>query len=277
MSLEELVDTLSTLGVAHEVRRSGADGALLFLPEFGRLLGIWPHFRAENALWVNPGFLHSLRVGVKDDAWSGPGGDRVWLAPGAEFLGEGGAVPPAIDPGRYSFSSDRAGVTLASRGEAFARRTGVRVRFRVTRRFRPLDEAEIDAACGQTFLRRSGCQEDLELEIEGRCPVPVRLWSIAQAPPGSELLMGNGKLVCVQDGDSHRARLLVKTCEAGDPSKDDSGEAAGVSRSRPVELALVSPAIATGARRRVLLWKAFLYSFSGRSAEIRQFASRMVY
>jgi len=277
MSLEELVYTLSTLGVAHEVRRSGADGALLFIPEFGRLLGIWAHFRAENALWVNPGFLHSLRVGVKDDVWIGPGGDRVWLAPGVEFLGEGGAVPSAIDPGRYSFSSDRTGVTLASRGEALARRTGVRVRFRITRHLRPLDEAEIDAACGQTFLRRSGCREDLELEIEGKCPVPVRLWGIAQAPPGSELRVGDRKLACVEDGDSDRARLLVKACEAGGVSKDESGDAAGVPRSRPVELALVSPAMAPDARRHVLQWKAFLYSFSGRSAEIQQFASRMVY
>jgi hypothetical protein len=277
MSLEELVDTLSTLGVAHEVRRSGAEGALLFLPEFGRLLGIWPHFRAENALWVNPGFLHSLRVGVKDDAWNGPGGDRVWLAPGAEFLGEDGAIPPAIDPGRYALSSDRNGLTLASRGEALARRTGVRVRFRITRRLRPLDEAEIDAACGQTYLRRSGCAEELELEIEDTCPVPVRLWSIAQAPPGSELHPGDRKLVCVEDGESDRARLLVKACEAGDPSRDDSGSAVGVPRGRPVELALVSPAMAPDARRRILQWKAFLYSFSGRSAEVRQFASRMVY
>ncbi len=275
MTLEQLVDSLSTLGVAHEVRRSGGDGALLVLPEYGRLFGIWPHFRAENALWVNPVFLQALRVGVKDDEWSSPGGDHIWLSPAAEFLSETGAAAAAVDPGRYAISSDRSAVTLSNRGEAFARRAGVRVRFRITRRLRPLDEPEIDAACGQTWLRRSGCEEELELELDGDCPVPVRLWSIAQAPPGSEPMEGSGPdsarcLVCVQDGDSDRARLLVKAAQ-GAESHGDPGV-----RGRPVELSLVSPALAAGKRRRALKWKVRLYAFSGRSAEVRQLASRMV-
>ncbi|HUJ73855.1 MAG TPA: hypothetical protein VL359_03315, partial [bacterium] len=153
MGLEQLVDSLSTLGVAHEVRRSGADGALLVLPEFGRVFGVWPHFRAENALWVNPGFLDALRVGVKDDEWSAPGGDRVWLFPGTEFLSEAGAPPAAVDPGRYAVTSDRAAVTMTNRGEAYARGAAAHVRFRITRRLRPLDEPEIDTACGPSWLR----------------------------------------------------------------------------------------------------------------------------
>ena len=283
MSLEQLVDSLSTLGVAHEVRRSGADGALLVLPEFGRVFGIWPHFRAENALWVNPGFLSALQAGVKDDEWSAPGGDRVWLFPGSEFMSETGAAPAAVDPGKYSVSSDRAVVTMTNRGEAYARRAAAHVRFRITRRLRPLDEPEIDAACGQTWLRRSGYQEELELEVEGACPVPVSLWSIAQAPPGSELsvcqgLSGEERLVCVQDGDSERARLLVKSGRAGDGASGYSmtpgGPLAG-HRARPVELALVSAALPPGKRRRPLRWSVSLYAFSGRSAEVRQLAARL--
>jgi hypothetical protein len=278
MSLEELVDSLSTLGVAHEVRRSGADGALLVLPEYGRLLGIWPHFRSENALWVNPDFLHALRVGVKNDEWSGPGGDRVWLAPGTEFLSEGGAAVSAIDPGRYVLSSERSTVLLTNRGEAYARRAGVRVRFRITRRLRPLDEPEIDAACGQSWLRRSGCEEELELELEGDCPVPVRLWSIAQVPPGSELQGKAGRLVCLQDGDSERARLLVKTSAAVEPAGGRGADAVEAARrGRPLELALISPPVAPGTRRSVLHWKVLLYAFSGRNAEVKQLAARMIY
>ncbi len=275
MTLEQLVDSLSTLGVAHEVRRSGGDGALLVLPEYGRLFGIWPHFRAENALWVNPVFLQALRVGVKDDEWSSPGGDHIWLSPAAEFLSETGAAAAAVDPGRYAISSDRSSVTLSNRGEAFARRAGARVHFRITRRLRPLDEPEIDAACGQTWLRRSGCEEDLELELDGDCPVPVGLWSIAQAPPGSERMEGAGpegvrRLLCVQDGDSDRARLLVKAGVSSVPSTVSEV------RGRPVELSLVSPELAAGKRRRSLRWRVFLYAFSGRSAEVRQLAARMV-
>ncbi|HTZ52851.1 MAG TPA: hypothetical protein VMF68_14380 [Spirochaetia bacterium] len=283
MSLEQLVDSLSTLGVAHEVRRSGADGALLVLPEFGRVFGIWPHFRAENALWVNPGFLNALQAGVKDDEWSAPGGDRVWLFPGSEFLSETGAAPAAVDPGRYTVTSDRALVIMTNRGEAYARQATARLRFRITRRLRPLDEPEIDAACGQTWLRRSGFQEELVLELDGPCPVPVSLWSIAQAPPGSEVSVcegpsGEERLVCVQEGDSERARLLVKAGRAGEAASGYSmapGVRAGGQHSRPVELALVSPAIAPGKRRQQIRWNVSLYAFSGRSAEVRQLASRL--
>ena len=101
MTADELVDNLATLGIAHEIRASGVDGLILFLPEYGRVLGIWPHRRSENVLWVNRDFFQSLRVGAKDDGWNNPGGDRLWLAPPGEFLGEGGMVPPAIDPGKF--------------------------------------------------------------------------------------------------------------------------------------------------------------------------------
>ena len=89
MTADELVDNLATLGIAHEMRASGMDGLILLLSEYGRVLGIWPHRRAENVLWVNNGFFQSLRVGAKDDGWNNPGGDRLWLAPAGEFLGEG--------------------------------------------------------------------------------------------------------------------------------------------------------------------------------------------
>ena len=267
MSPEDLAHSLSTLGIAHEVRPSGADGAVLVLPEYGRVAGLWPHLRAENALWVNDAFLQSLRIGVKDDGWSNPGGDRVWLAPAEEFLDEG-RVSPAIDPGRFSLSSDRTTVSLTNRGEAFARRAGAGVKFRLTRRVRPLFEPEIDAACGPTWLRRAGWDEELELEIDGRCSLSVQLWSLTQAPPGSRTLAGRGRLLCIEDADSDRARLLVKAAEGSESARE--------SPASPIELSIVSPALLPGGRRR-LRWKTSTWSFCGRSAEIRQFASRMLY
>ena len=199
MSPEELADTLSTLGIACEVRPSGADGAILLAPEYGRVLGLWPHLKAENALWVDPGFLQSLRVGAKDDGWMNPGGDWIWLAPDEEFLHEGRPMP-SVDPGKYELSSDRTSLILTNRGETFARRAGSTVRFSLTRRIRPLFEAEIDAACGPTWLRRAGWDEEVDLEVDGRCSVPVQIWSRLQAPPGAETRAGHRMLLCVEDG-----------------------------------------------------------------------------
>jgi len=183
-----------------------------------------------------------------------------------------------VDPGKYAVSSERSVVIMTNRGEAYARRAGARIRFRITRRLRPLDEREIDTACGPSWLRRSGCEEELELELDGACPVPVGLWSIAQAPPGSELSARQGPdgirwLSCLQDGDSDHARLLVKTGEAAELVGPPAPPPA--SKGRPVELALVSPALAPARRRRPLRWKVSLYAFSGRSAEVRQLALRL--
>ena len=281
VTIDEVVESLTTLGIAHEVRPSGADGAILLLPEYGRVLGIWPHGRAENVLWVNQDFFQSLRVGAKDDGWNNPGGDRVWLAPAAEFLGEGGMVPPAIDPGKFVLSSDRGAACMANRGEAWAHQSAVRVKFRVTRRLRPLDEAALEAAWGPTWLRRAGCEEELELELEDSCPLSVRLWNITQVPPGSEITEGPSgrgrRIVCLEDPDSEHARLLVRSSTASDGEPGGTGPWPGrrPAAGAPGEFFLLSPPVRPGAKRR-LSWKTSTCGFSGRSAEVRRFASTML-
>lgn len=271
MSPEELVRDLSTLGIAHEVRRSGADGAILVLPEYGRVLGMWPHLKADNALWVNPDFLRSLQVGIKDDEWTSPGGDRLWLAPAEEFLQEGRAAP-SVDPGKYTLSADRASLLLFNQGEAFALRTEAVIRFRLSRRIRPLFEPDIDSLFGRTWLRRAGWDEELELQVEGPCSVPMQLWSVAEAPPGSEPLAVSRCLACIEDAESDRARLLLKAVSNGSASIREPG----AGRMKAVEMSFLSPPMGGGAKGR-LKWKTTTCSFSGRSAEVRQFASRMLY
>jgi hypothetical protein len=285
LTIEEIVESLTTLGITHEIRPSGVDGAILLLPEYGRVLGIWPHRRAENVLWANQEFFQSLRVGAKDDGWNNPGGDRVWLAPASEFLGEGGMVPPTIDPGKFTLSSDRGAACMTNRGEAWAQRSAVRVRFRVTRRLRPLDDAALEAAWGPTWLRRAGCEEELELELEGACPVPVRLWNITQVPPGSEITEGPSgsgrRILCLEDPDSEHARLLVRTSTAPGGETQGSSDGAGPWPGRtpaagaPGEFFLLSPPLRPGSTRK-LVWRTSTCGFAGRSAEIRRFASSMV-
>jgi hypothetical protein len=157
----------------------------------------------------------------------------------------------------------------------------VRVRFRLTRRLRPLDDAALEAAWGPTWLRRAGCEEELELELLGACPVPVRLWNITQVPPGSEITEGPAgsgrRILCLEDPDSERARLLVRTSTASDGEADEAGPWPGrkPAAGAPAEFFLLSPPLGPGAKRR-LVWKTSTCGFSGRSAEVRRFASGML-
>jgi hypothetical protein len=283
MTLEEIVENLKPLGIAHDVRHSGAEGAILLLPEYGRVLGVWPHWRGENSLWVNPDFFHTLRFGAKDDGWRNPGGDRIWLAPADEFFGEGGAVAPSIDPGAYSLSWDRGAACMASRGEAWARRSAARVRFRITRRIDTQDEAGLDQVWGQTWLRRAGFEEEIQLEIEGKCPVAVQLWNLVQVPPGSQVLKaetsprGGRRMLCLQDLESGRARLLVMSyAAAGEDALTPSPVHGRYADVTPGELSCSSPSFVPGGKRS-LLWKKSTCAFSGRSGDIQQLAARMIY
>ena len=187
MGLEEIVVSLNTLGIAYRIVATGAEGGVLVLPEYGRVLGLWPHWRGENALWVNPEFLQKLRIGAKDDGWMNPGGDRIWIAPEEEFFPDGQEVPPVIDPGHFLPAAEKSGFCMESRGEARAWKTGARVRFRISRRVRPLDDARLADAWGKTWLRQAGYEEETTLDLEGGCPCPVWLWNITQVRAGAEV------------------------------------------------------------------------------------------
>jgi hypothetical protein len=280
MGLEETVDALKTLGIACAVLASGADGAILALPEYGRVLGLWPHRRGENALWVNPEFLESLRFGAKDDGWRNPGGDRMWLAPEAEFFPEG-EIPSALDPGHFTRVVERLGCAMENKGEVRAWQTGTRVRFRVVRRVRPLDETELAALWGPTWLRRAGYSEESLLEVLGDKPDRLRLWNLTQVPAGS-LLAGaqlpaaarQARILCVRERDGH-AQLLVKDFSR-EPSENHleqpSESRKGEEGSR--EMSCCSPVLRAQGKGRIL-WKTSLCAFSGRGEEVRAFAARL--
>lgn len=320
MELEQTVVSLKTLGIEYALLQSGADGAVLVLPEYGRVLGVWPHWRSENALWLNPDFLRSLHIGAKDDGWMNPGGDRMWLAPENEFIPQGREVPPAIDPGQFSHSSEKSGYGMENRGEALAWGTGARVRFRIARKVRALDEARLAELWGTTWLRQAGYEEESILEVSGECRVPVWLWNLTQVRVGAEVRVplrkrwvdtslatmptsalafadncaviclkspqssGVGipgteartRILCLEERESGRAQLLVKDFE-GEAAEGREGalvECRWGHKEDSVEFSCSSPAVGPTGKRRVL-WRTSLCAFSGRSDEIRAFASRL--
>jgi len=186
VSIEGIARDLNTLGIAYSVLETGAEGALLIVPECGRILGLWPHWRGENALWVDPDFLDSLRIGAKDDGWRNPGGDGLRLAPGVEFLEDGRAPSLSIDPGRYEKLPKKGLWTMENRGEAWAWRSGVRVGFRIVRRIRPLDEKDLARLWGTTYLRQAGYEEEASVELTGGCSVAAGLWNVTLVQAGGE-------------------------------------------------------------------------------------------
>jgi hypothetical protein len=185
--LQEIIVSLNTLGVDFTVLETGAEGALLVLPDCGRVLGLWPHWRGENALWVDPVFLEQLRIGVKDDGWRNPGGDRMWLGPEEEFFAEGQGIPPALDPGCYTLAAEKSSCRMENKGEALAWKSGSRVRFRIERRIRPLGETELAEGWGGASFRQAGYEEQVTLEVSGDRGCPVWLWNLTQVPAGSDV------------------------------------------------------------------------------------------
>jgi len=164
---------------------SGSEGAVLVSSDCGRLLGLWPNGRAENALWIDPGFFQALRGAARREEWMNPGGDRVWLGPDEEFLDAGTGMPSSVDPGRYADQGDRDGCRIETTGDAWAARSGVRVAFRIERRFASMDAPALAAAWAVPHLHQAGCAETTVLEVAPGAP-QVRLRGIAQVPAGGE-------------------------------------------------------------------------------------------
>ncbi len=190
MTLEETVRNLKSLGIDYKVLETGTDGAALVLPEYGRVLGLWPVWRGENAFWVNPEFFRFLAIGAKETEWMNPGGDRMWLYPEAEFFESGtglsggtSGVPRALDPGKFAEITDKGVYGMENRGDLWACRSGVRIAFRIARRIRVYSEKELARLWGQTYMRQAGYDEETSLEIIDS-PIAAGLWNAAYLAAG---------------------------------------------------------------------------------------------
>ncbi len=303
-TLDELTAELTTLGLEHAVLPAGSDGALLLLPDYGRVLGLFAQARAGNALWVNPEFLRRLAIGTKDDGWMNPGGDRMWLAPREEFIGESGEVPASLDPGHYTGRADHAGYTMENKGDAHAWQSGVSVRFRLVRRILPAGEARLAESWGKSWLRRAGYEEETQLSIAGSSPrggtwlsnavqLPAGARARIPLPPGREgacLVLGESaggphsiglstgecaaRFLCIVPAEPGHAQLLVKDFDASGTENREGPlvECRWGGRDGALEISCRSAAVGKGAR---LSWKTSTCVFSGREEEIRALAARI--
>jgi hypothetical protein len=315
VNLRATTDALATLGFDHAVLPSGSEGAVLVSCDCGRLLGLWPNGRAENALWTDPGFFEALRGAARREEWMNPGGDRLGIGPDDEFLDPVTGEPPSVDPGRYVRLGDREGCRIENRGDAWAARSGVRVAFRIERRFAAFDTKDLAAAWGVPHLRQAGCGETAVLEIDPPAP-PIRLRSIAEVPPGGETWIplarrwgdtplaaepigsfaleagcavvhaGGPRRTLAFGGADARSRLLHLVATGPDRSlllvKECRGGgpadlACTSGGDGPcTELRLDSPSVGGATGRRRLAWRQLLYAVTGRTVEIRALLRRIV-
>jgi hypothetical protein len=314
VNLRDTADALATLGFDHAVLPSGSEGAVLVSPDCGRLLGLWPNGRAENALWTDPGFFEALRGAARREEWMNPGGDRVWLGPDEEFLDPGTGTPHSVDPGRYVRLGDRDGFRMENRGDAWAARSGARVAFRIERRFTAFDAKELAASWAIPHLRQAGCGETTVLEIAADAP-RVRLRSIAQVPAGGETWIplarrwadtplaaepigsfaveagcmvvhaGGPRRTLAFGGADARSRLLhlselgagrslLLVKECGGEEPADLACATG-GDGLCTELCLDSPDAGGTTGRQRLVWRQVLYAVLGRTVEIRALLRRI--
>jgi hypothetical protein len=314
MNLRDTADALATLGFDHAVLPSGGEGAVLVSSDCGRLLGLWPNARTENALWTDPGFFEALRGAARREEWMNPGGDRLWLGPDEEFLDAGAGPPPSVDPGHYLNLGDRDGCRIENRGDAWAARSAVRVAFRMERRFTTFDARQLAASHGVPHLRQAGCAETTVLEIAGRAP-RIRLRSMAQVPAGGETWIplarrwadtalagepigsfaieagcavvhaGGPRRTLAFGGADGRSKLLhLVEVGAGRSllivKECEGDEPADLSCTTggdgaSTELCLESPSIGGATGRQRLAWRQLLYAVLGRTVEIRALLRRI--
>jgi hypothetical protein len=262
------------------VLESGAEGAILVLPEYGRVIGTWPHWRGENALWVNPDFTRMLMIGAKDDGWLNPGGDHIWLGPQEEFL-PNDTVSPCVDPGKYEGVADKGIYSMENRGQVHAWKSGMMVGFRIQRRIRSLPEQEISDLWRTRWLRQAGYVEETTLEVSKEVPPDVWLWNLTQVPRSAEIAVrrspegqpsGHCRYICVDERDDGRAHLLVKEQETDAAVGDSLARYPAASSKEKGVISCLSASTDLRSRRRVVLRTA-LCAFSGRTAEIRAAAA----
>lgn len=192
-TFEQVSACLERAGIESVSLASGSEGAVMAMPTYGRVIGLWSDRALENHFWVNATFLE--HVWTDDDGktptWANPGGDRVWLSPEREFFirdlarpWETYSVPACMDPGDYSYELSEQALAMANSGVAEAFASTSRVCFKISRCIRPLAGDVIGDLARGVCLKGAGYKEETVLEVDARCPLRVGFWNLIQVPLG---------------------------------------------------------------------------------------------
>ncbi|MHB9071294.1 MAG: DUF6786 family protein [Sedimentisphaerales bacterium] len=116
--LAAVVRCLDSQKIKYNIMQRGKT-AILVLPEYGRVLGVWSNIEKDNHFWINQNFLD----GHNYFNWTNPGGHRIWLAPERDFFISDLKnpfvtynVPAAMDQGNYKCDCDNLSLKLCNTG-----------------------------------------------------------------------------------------------------------------------------------------------------------------
>lgn len=192
-------ETLRDCGLTVLEMNTGKGGQIAFLPEFGRVIGIWTSPDESSLLWCNPDFPETVKNGSLQDftIWANPGGDRLWLSPERDFFISDHndpwgnyAVPRCMDPGDYAYIADNDTIKLDNAGAIKGFESVSETHFQVSRLFRSLDESELAKLCSSPAIESAGYEEKISLELTAGVPTPISFWNLSQVPKGGIVMMG---------------------------------------------------------------------------------------
>jgi hypothetical protein len=179
--LEAVVKCLDNQKIKYNLLQQGKS-AILIIPQYGRVLGLWSYIENDNHFWLNQKFLE----GCHDPNWINPGGHRIWLAPEREFFisdlkipFETYQVPKSIDPGDYKCAYDNLSLKLSNKGtlRSFAKKNNCD--FNLTRTVSLLNDDKLQKFSLVRQIQIAGYEDNIELKTQD-CPAGV--WSLIQVP-----------------------------------------------------------------------------------------------
>ena len=180
---------------------TGPDGTrILVLPHGGRVLGLFAAGSDENFLWTHPMLdaVDSARALYRSEDWHNSGGDRVWLAPEADFFfphfpdTSVYRQPRQFDPGQYQVERSGDGVRLTNGLTLRSFRAAEDIALRITRTVEPATNPLRHERLipGQEELRFAGYALRTTLELAGgKSRTAVGLWNLLQMPHGGQMLI----------------------------------------------------------------------------------------
>ena len=79
-----VINKLKGGNVRFDISQNSEASTALILPDYNRILGLWPDINKPSLLWINEKFLENPND--KSVVWTNPGGHRIWGAPEKEFF-----------------------------------------------------------------------------------------------------------------------------------------------------------------------------------------------
>lgn len=195
--LRYVIDKLKAGNVRFDVSQNSEDSAAVVLPDYNRILGVWPDVNKPSPLWINEKFLENPND--KSTDWANPGGHRIWVAPEKEFSisdldNPFGSykVPEQIDPGRHEYKHNEGIYSFSNHAELYAHRSKVKVPLSYERKIRLLEKQEISEVVNidHNEYKCVAYQDDVLLKTETDFMAGV--WSLVQVPLEGQIYLPVG-------------------------------------------------------------------------------------